>query len=168
MATTAQRQHVKHLCDVFNAHKAQLLYPPHDWRQRQDSTDWALSEQQLEAVLAKHLSVMLDCSETASWWYKCVGLWPFHLPGYTGTWLEWLANYKYTNAKDAGLAAPVIFGPGTGHHMGVVYEPDVKHGDPLIAGHGRPGFDIVRLSVLADEQRAMGYPGYTFLSIAHL
>ena len=168
MATTAQRQHVKHLCDVFKAHAPQLLYPPHDWRQRQDATDWALSEQQLETLLAQHLSVMLDCSEAAAWWFKCTGLWPFHFAGYTGTWVEWLAKYKYTNAKDAGLAAPVIFGGGTGHHMGVVYEPDSVHGDPLIAGHGRPGFDIVRLSALAAEQAAMGYPGYAFYSIAHL
>jgi len=168
MATTAQRQHVKHLCDTFNAHKGQLLYPPHDWRQRQDATDWALSEQQLEAVFAQHLSVMLDCSEAASWWFKCAGLWPFHLPGYTGTWIEWLGKYAYTNGKEALLAAPVIFGPGTGHHMGVVWEPDPKHGDPLIAGHGRPGFDIARLSAIAASQAAEGFPGYRFLSIAHL
>lgn len=168
MATNAQRQHVKHLCDVFNAHARQLLYPPGDVRRRQDAIDWALSEQKLETILDHEGSIELDCSATASWWFKCVGLWPFDNPGYTGTWVEWLAKYKYTNAKDAGLAAPVVFGEGTGHHMGVVWRPDAKTGDPLIAGHGRPGFDIRKLSDLAAEQKAMGHPGVTFLSIAHL
>ena len=167
MATDAQRNHVKHLCNVFKAHANQLLYPPHDWRQRQDATDWALSEQQLVTLLAHGGQVMFDCSETESWWFKCVGLWPFHNPGFTGTWLDWL-KVHYTNPKGAFLAAPVIFGAYPGHHMGVVYEPDPKHGDPLIAGHGRPGFDIAPLSQIAASQAAMGHPGVTFCSIAHL
>lgn len=168
MATIAQRQHVKHLSDVFNAHKSQLLYPPGDVRTALEWHDWHLSEQQLELVLQHRGSVMLDCSDTASFWFKCAGLWPFANPGYTGTWIEWLGRYAYTNAKQALLAAPVVFGPGTGHHMGVVHDPDPKHGDPMIAGHGRPGFDIVPLSALVAEQTRMGYPGYRFLSIAHL
>jgi uncharacterized protein (DUF433 family) len=48
--------------------------------------------------------------------------------------------------------------------MGVVYKPDPVHGNPLIAGHGRPGFDIAPLSQVAASQP----PGITFLSIAGL
>lgn len=168
MATTAQRQHVKTLCDVFKAHAGHLLYPPGDVRQRQDATDWALSEHQLELVLASGGTVMFDCSETVAWWFKCAGLWPFSYPGYTGTWLNWLGRHKYTDARHALLAAPVVFGGGTGHHMGVVYKPDPFHGNPLIAGHGRPGFDIVPLEQLAASQAAEGHPGVTFLSIGAL
>lgn len=166
--TTAQRQHVKHLCDLFHAHAGDLLYPPGDVRTRQDSYDWSLSEHQLEVLLDHGASVMLDCSETASWMYKCVGVWPFGNPGYTGTWLDWLGKHRYEDAKLAGLAAPVIFGGGTGHHMGVVYKTDPVKGNPLIAGHGRPGFDIRPLSELAASQAASGHPGVTFLSVAGL
>lgn len=168
MATTAQRLHVHALCDVFKAHAGHLLYPPHDWRQRQDALDWSLSEHQLTTLLGNESSVMFDCSETASWMFKCVGLWPFGYPGYTGTWLQWLGKGRYTDGRLAGLAAPVIFGGGTGHHMGVVYKPDPVKGNPLIAGHGRPEFDIQPLNVLADEQAASGHSGVTFLSIAAL
>lgn len=169
MATAAQRQHVKALCDNFHAHAGQLLYPPQDHRQRQDATDWALSEHQLLTLLQNRATVMFDCSETAAWWFKCAGLWPFgSSPGFTGTWFDWLGKYAYTNAKQALVAAPVIFGRYPGHHMGVVYEPDPKHGDPLIDGHGRPGYDRRRLSDLTAEQSSMGHPGVTFLSIAHL
>lgn len=168
MATIAQRQHVKHLCDLFEKHQAHLLYPPHDWRQRQDATDWAMSEHQLTTLLEHGSTVMFDCSEAASWWFKCAGLWPFTNPGYTGTWFDWLGRHAYTDGKLAGLAAPVIFGHQPGHHMGVVYKPDPVKGNPLIAGHGRPGFDIRPLHDLAASQAASGHPGYTFLSIAGL
>ena len=164
MATVAQRQHVKHLCDVFKAHAGDLLYPPGDVRTALEWHDWHLSETQLELVLTHGGTVMLDCSDTASWMFRCAGLWPFQSPGYTGTWLEWLGKTAYTNAKQAELAAPVIFGPGTGHHMGVVYRPDPVKGNPLIAGHGRPGFDIAPLSQVAAFQPA----GIRFLSIAGL
>jgi hypothetical protein len=168
MASTAQRQHVKKLCDLFHAHAGQLLYPPDDNRQALDGFDWNLTEAELTTKLQTGKQIEFDCSETTAWWYKCAGLWPFTNPGYTGTWVDWLGKYRYTNARAAGLAAPVIFGPGTGHHMGVVWKPDPKGGNPLIAGHGRPGFDIRTLNDLAAEQSAMGHPGVAFYSIAHL
>ena len=162
MATVAQRQHVKSLCDTFKAHAGDLIYPPGDVRTRLENYDWHLSEHQLTTLLEHRASVMLDCSDTASWMFKCAGLWPFSYAGYTGTWIEWLGKHAYTDAKQAELAVPVIFGPGTGHHMGVVYRPDPVKGNPLIAGHGRPGFDIAPLSAVAEFQP----PGIRFLSIA--
>lgn len=168
MATLAQRQHVKRLCDVFAAHAHLLLYPPGDVRQAQDSRDWHLSEHQLEVLLEHGDMIMLDCSESASWWFKCAGLWPFSQAGFTGTWFDWLGRHAYTDAKLALLAAPVIFGRYPGHHMGVVVKPDPVKGNPLIAGHGRPGFDIRPLSELAASQAGSGHPGVTFLSIAGL
>ena len=164
MATVAQRQHVKHLCDVFKAHAGDLLYPPHDWRTRQDATDWHLNEGQLVSLLEHGQTISFDCSETVSWMFKCVGLWPFGYAGYTGTWIDWLGKHAYTDARQAETAVPVIFGEGTGHHMGVVYRPDPVKGNPLIAGHGRPGFDIAPLSQVAAFQPA----GIRFLSIAGL
>ena len=165
--TPAQREHAKHLCDLLYGHRGQLAYPPGDRRSGWDSYDWGLSEAQLTTLLMHGHGVQWDCSEMASWVYKCVGAWPaVRGPGYTGTWLQ-LGLQRYHDGKGAGLAAPVVFGIDlvpTGEHMGLVYAPDFKHGDPLIAQHGRPGFDLLPLS-----QTAAAFRGsYTFLNVSRM
>lgn len=162
MATAAQRQHVAATIDFLKAHAAQLDYPPGDQRTSRDAISWALSEGQADVLLRGGGRMQLDCSEMGSWILKAAGLWHWSQPGYTGSHLAMLPHYS--DAKLALTGALVVFGPGSGEHAVVVYKPDAAHGNPVVAGHGRPGFDIERLSVVAARHR----PPVTFLSIAHL
>jgi hypothetical protein len=107
-----------------------------------------------------------DCSEFCPWVLKCAGLWRWAQPGYTGSHLEQLP--VYLNAANALAGALVIFGPGTGHHEAIVHTPDPHEGNPLLASHGRPGYDRVTLKELERQQTNEGYPGVRLLSIAHL
>ena len=107
-----------------------------------------------------------DCSEFCPFVLKCAGLWRWSQPGATGTHLGLLPHYDDARAAYAG--ALVIFGGGSGHHEAIVHTPDHRNGNPLLASHGRPGFDLVRLKDLAASQAASGHPGVRLLSIAHL
>lgn len=165
MATSAQRAHVVAVLNFFHAHAAHLLYPPGDQRTWRDAQSWGWSEQTAEHVLEAGGYWQGDCSEFGSYVLKCAGLWKWSSPGYTGSHLQLLPVYH-----DAGAAYPgalVVFGPGTGHHEAVVHTRDSR-GNPLLASHGRPGFDLVRLKALEASQTAAGYPGVRLLSIAHL
>jgi hypothetical protein len=162
VATTAQRNHLHALAYALEPHASQLDYPPQDVRQREDATDWALTEQQAEHVLTGGGRMMFDCSEFTAWLLKCAGLWKWASPGYTGSHLDTLPNY--TNGKDALIGALVVFGEGTGHHEAMVMRPDPKTGNPLCVSHGRPGLDFLTVSQIAAYQP----PGVRFLSIAHL
>jgi len=163
VATHAQRVHVGHTIEWLQAHAARLDYPPRDNRDDRDSWSWHLTEGQAEHVVAGGGRLQLDCSELGSWVLKCAGLWHWSTPGYTGSHLELLTSH-YTDPRTADVGALVIFGPGTGDHECIVYRPDHDHGDPVLAGHGRPGFDVAHLS----EIRARHRPPVRFLSIAHL
>ena len=154
--------------DRLNAHAGQILYPPHDQRNGQEAYDWTLSESQAATLLLNGHTLEFDCSDSSSWIYKACGLWPASRgPGYTGTWLG-LGLPRYTDGRQALRAAPVIFGPGTGHHMGLVHTPDPKNGNPLISEHGSPGWAFTRLNAIIARQTAEGYPGYTFLNVSRL
>lgn len=167
MATTAQRNHLAALMDYMHAHAAQLDYPPGDQRGSRDGISWGLSEQQLEHVLGGGGRWQGDCSEYCSYLLKCAGLWHWSQPGYTGSHLQLLTQH-YTNGKDALTGALIVFGPGTGHHEAMVRKPDPVKGNPLISSHGHSGLDVITLSSEAERQSQLGYPGVTFLSIAHL
>lgn len=159
--TSAQRDHARHLLDYFRAHAAQLDYPPHDHRNERDSYFWKLTEQGIDHVLGSGGRLMFDCSELFAKVLQLVGAWPLSYPGYTGTDLDLLPHY--TNPKAARTGAGVVFGPGTGDHIVMVHTPDAK-GNPLVAGHGRAGFDVLRLKTEASFHRAP----VTLLSVAHL
>lgn len=163
MATTAQRLHVVAALDFLHVHAAQLDYPPHDNRDSRDAHDWHLSEQQAEHVLSAGGRMQLDCSEVGAWVLKCAGLWRWSEPGWTGSHLQLLTQH-YHDARVALTGALVVFGPGGGDHEAIVYRPDPTGGNPTIAGHGRPGFDVEPLSAAAARHRSP----VTFLSIAHL
>lgn len=167
MATAAQRQHVGSVIEFMHAHASQLDYPPGDQRSNRDTVSWNLSEQQAEHVLLAGGRMQLDCSEMGSWLLKCAGLWHWSTPGYTGSHLEMLKPV-YTDARAARTGALVIFGGGTGEHECVVYKADPKGGNPLLASHGRPGFDLRYLHDEADWFARNGFPGVRFCSIAHL
>lgn len=162
MATPAQRAHIGHTLDFLKAHAAQLDYPPGDQRDNRDAVSWQLTEGQADVILSHGGRMQLDCSELGSWVLKCAGLWHVSGPGYTGSHLAMLPHY--TDARLAGVGALVVFGPGTGDHECLVYRPDPAHGNPVVAGHGKPGFDVERLATVAAWHR----PPVTFLSIAHL
>jgi len=155
----------------LHAHSNQFLYPPHDQRTQMEAEDWQLTEAQMVTLLLHGHLVEFDCSDLSSWVYKAIGCWPRSRgPGYTGTWLS-LGLPRYTDGKQAGLAAPCVFGIGhtpTGHHMGLVYETDHERGNPLIFEHGSPGIALTRLSDIVARQTAEGYPGYTFLNVSRL
>lgn len=166
MATPAQRTHLLHLMDYLYAHRAQLDYPHNDVRTSRDAATWLLTEQQAHHLLSVGGRMQMDCSQTGAWLLKSVGCWHWPSPGYTGSHLELLPVYH--DPRGAEVGALVVFGPGTGHHEAMVHTPDHDHGNPLLASHGRPGFDLVRLHDMAAEQAANGHPGVRMLSIAHL
>lgn len=163
MATEAQRQHIAATIDYMRQHASQLDYPPGDQRTNRDTISWQLTEGQAHHLLTGGGRMQLDCSEMGAWLLKCAGLWHWTQPGYTGSHLELLPEH-YTDGKIARVGALVVFGPGTGDHECVVYRPDPTHGNPMVAGHGRPGFDMDRLAAVAARHR----PPVRFLSIAHL
>jgi hypothetical protein len=166
VATTAQRAHVVHVLDYFHAHAGQLLYPPGDRRLALDNECWHWSEQTLHHVLDGGGKWEGDCSEFVPYVLKCAGLWHWSQPGATASHLQLLP--VYTDAREAYAGAPVIFGPGGGHHEAIVHTPDHEHGNPLLSSHGRPGFDAVHLRDLQAEQTRSGHPGVRLLSIEHL
>lgn len=169
--TGAQRLHARAVMDFMYAHRSQLAYPPGDQRTARDGYSWNLTEQEMHHYLAAGGTPMMDCSEYAPWCLKCAAAWPFSTPGATGTHLAiWQARRWtiYTDAKQAEVAALVVFGPGSGHHEAIVHTPDPKHGNPMLSSHGHPGLDLIALSDEAARQSAEGYPGVRFLSVAHL
>ena len=167
MATTAQREHVVKVLDELYVYRARLLYPAGDQRTNRDGVSWRLSESQCFALLKGGGYAQWDCSEFCPWVLKCAWLWRWLQPGYTGSHLE-LLPIHYHDARGAEPGALVIFGPGTGHHEAIVHTADPVHGNPILHSHGRPGDDRVTLLDLAASQAAEGFPGYVFLSIAHL
>jgi hypothetical protein len=164
MSTSAQRSHLHALIGLLHAHRSQLDYPPHDVRGPLDAATFRMSEQTMEHVLTSGGRLTADCSEMVTEllrWVGCAdpnGL-GYRYAGYTGTLLAHLPHY--TDPRKAGIGALCVFGPGTGEHVSMVYEPGA---DPLLASHGRPGYDLVHLS----DERTWHRPPVTFLSIAAL
>jgi hypothetical protein len=166
VATLAQRQHVAATIEWLHSVAGQLDYPPGDIRTSMDALDFGLTEQQARHIITGGGRLEFDCSAMDAWILKCAGLWRYPQPGFTGSHLDTLPHY--TNAKIARVGALVVFGGGTGHHEAIVYEPDAKHGNPLLGSHGQPGYKLINLHDEAAAQAASGHPGVTFLSIAHL
>lgn len=166
MATTAQRRHVVAVLDELYEYRSHLLYPAGDQRTNRDGVSWRLTESQCFAMLKGGGYWQGDCSEFCPWALKCAGLWRWSEPGYTGSHLQMLP--VYTDARHADAGALVIFGPGNGVHEAIVHTPDHVGGNPLLASHGRPGYDRVRLDAMAASFAAEGRPGVRLCSIEHL
>ena len=166
MATHAQREHVKAFLDFCAAHPKGLLYPAGDQRTARDGISWHLTEGEFERRLNRGGKWQGDCSEFGSYALKVAGLWPFSGPGYTGSHLTDLPDH-YTDGKRARVGALVVFGldhDPHGVHEAVVWDPDPTGGDPVVASHGRPGFDRLRVSDFSGPE----FAGHVYLSIAHL
>src|SRR5437868_14540651 len=103
----------------------QVHYPPHDIRGPADARTFALSEQDLEHVLSAGGGVTMDCSEAVTELCRWAGLRDpnglgYRYAGYTGTLLAHLPHYSDPAAAYPG--ALVVYGPGTGEHVSMVYE----------------------------------------------
>lgn len=167
MATHAQREHVRAWLDFCSAHKSGLLYPPGDQRTARDGLSWHLTESEIERRLDGGGTIQLDCSEFGSKSLAVAGLWPFNGPGWTGSHLEDFKGHTYTDGKLARVGALVVFGldhDADGVHEAVVWEADEMGGDPVVASHGRPGLDRLRVSEFTGAE----FAGHVYLSIAHL
>ncbi len=166
MATTAQRKHVLEVLDFMHKHKGDLAYPPGDQRTSRDGISWHLTEYHMKTLLEHGGIWQGDCSEFGSYALKLAGLWHWSEPGWTGSHLTLLPHH-YTDGKKAGIGALVVCGLKTnpsGKHEMIVHTPDPQHGDPLVASHGHPGLDLLRVSEIAQGTLA----GHVYLSIAHL
>ncbi len=145
-------------------HAGQLDYPPHDVRGPLDAATFRMTEQTMTHVLTSGGRLMMDCSEFATELCRWAGLADpnglgYRYAGYTGTMLAHLPHYS--DPGNANVGALCVFGPGSGEHVSVVYTPGA---DPVLASHGRNGFDFWRLSV----ERTWHAAPVTFLSIAAL
>lgn len=162
MATAAQRRELLALMDYCIAHRGQIHYPPGDIRQERVGTikSWV----DIHERISRPHGWTVDCSQMAEALHRASGL---HLPfrdGYTGSYLEHLSPHYY-DGRAAYVGAPVVFGPGTGHHMALVHTRDTKHGNPLLFSHGQESDP--RLIHLSSEQAGQPHPA-TFCSIAKL
>ena len=160
MATAAQRAHLHALMRYLLAHEPQVHYA-----QVRPMRTVHLTEAQLDTLLANHGAIAMDCSESVTCLCKWAGL---HDPngngydgqGFTGTLLDHLPHYS--NPPAAMVGALCVYGPGSGQHVAMVYEPGP---DPLMWSHGAEnGPRLLRHSVEAAFHRQPS----TFLSIAHL
>lgn len=160
MATSAQRKHLRAAMLFLIAHERQVHYA----QVRPMRTAHLYEEQAAELFQAGH-GITMDCSEAVTLLCRWAGLQDPNGMGYggygfTGTLLQHLPHYP--SAKDADVGALVVFGGGTGHHVGMVLEPGT---DPLLFSHGSEADPRkIRLS----DERKYQPPGVTFLSIAHL
>jgi hypothetical protein len=165
VATPEQRAELHRLMQLLIAHAPQINYPTLDVRGHADAATFALSREQAEARLQNGQHLTFDCSGAVTCLCKWAGL---HDPngldyaheGYTGTMLRNLPHY--TNPSGANVGALVIFGPGTGQHVGMVLE---RGADPVLFSHGERGYcGPIRLSA----ERVFHSPPVTLLSIAAL
>ena len=166
MATERQRHHIVDLLDFCHAHAGQLAYPKDDIRTGMDAASWAMTEQQFEHHILRGGFWQGDCSEFGSFVLKCAGLWHSTAPGFTGSHLSSLPVH-YTDGRIARPGALVVFGLAhdpNGVHEAVVWEADPQGGDPVVASHGRPGFDKLRVSQFSGPE----FAGHVYLNISHL
>lgn len=157
MTTQFQRHQLKQLMSQLVAYQKSIHYPENDIRGKADTETFQLE--------APHPPMTMDCSEAVTLLCKWAGLKDpnglnYTHPGYTGTLLAHLP--RYNNPANANVGALVVFGPGTGEHVCMVYQPG---DDPLLFSHGsEAGPVFIRLAV----ERTYHRPPVTFLSIADL
>ena len=153
------------LMDLLLHYEPQVNYPLHDIRGPKDAATFRLTESQLITKLHNNGHIMFDCSQAVTQICRWAGLddpngLGYRWPGYTGTLLAHLRHYS--KPEGAAVGALVVYGPSTGEHVSMVYEPGA---DPLLWSHGFDGGPVlIRLS----KQRAMHRPPVTFLNISRL
>ncbi len=159
--TAAQRVELKALMDYCLAHRGAIHYPPNDIRSERVGSIKSWTD--IHARIMRPGGWEIDCSQMDEALLRAVGAkLPFR-DGFTGSFLDHLPHY--TDGRAAYVGAVVVFGPGSGHHMAMVYERDPKHGNPLLFSHGQESDP--RLIRLATEQAFQPHPA-TFCSVAKL
>lgn len=165
MTTMAQRAQMHELMKFLLAHEPQVRYPLHDIRGAKDAATFRLSEAGMRRKLQNRGEIQFDCSQAVTQICMWAGLndpngLDYRYAGYTGTLLHHLRHY--TDPRGAGIGAIVVYGPATGEHASMVYEPGE---DPLLWSHGFDGGPVlIRLS----RQRRMHRPPVTFCNIRSL
>lgn len=165
MVTPEQRAQLHDLMGLLIAHANLCGYPSQDVRGTADAKTFTLTRAQAEARLTQGLQLTFDCSGAVTCMCKWAGIedpngLDYRYEGYTGTMLKALPHY--TNPSGANVGALVVFGPGTGQHVAMVYE---RGHDPVLFSHGERGYcGPIRLS----QERLFHSPPVTFLSIAGL
>jgi hypothetical protein len=162
--TIEQRGDLMAVLELLRRYAGQLDYPPGDVRGPLDRGTWGLNLEQLRHELALGRHVQFDCSQMVQQVFRWADLKDpcglgFRYAGDTGAMLAHLPHY--TDPRGAGRGALVIYGPGRGDHVSVVIEPGR---DPLLASHGRKGFDVWHLS----QQRSWHRPPVTLLNVSNL
>lgn len=165
MTTKLERVHMHELMSLLLSHEEQVNYPRHDIRGPKDAATFRLTEPGLRSKLKLGGHIMFDCSQAVTQICKWAGLddpnnLGYAWPGYTGTLLA--ARPHYTAAKNAGIGAIVVYGPSTGDHASMVYEPG---NNPLLWSHG---FDGAPVLIRFSAQKKMHRSPATFLSIQGL
>jgi len=159
----AQRAHLKNLMDLLLKHEPLVHYPVHDIRGAKDAATFRLTEAQMRAALAARKSLMMDCSQAVTCLFKWAGLkdpngLSYKYAGYTGTLMQHLPHYA--DSSKGRVGALVVYGPGTGEHVSMVYTPG---DDPLLWSHGLDGGpELVTLS----RQRTYHHTPATFLNVS--
>jgi len=166
VATTAERKKLHDLMSLLLAHKDQVHYPRHDVRGAADAATWRITtEAGARRKLNSGGSLMFDCSQSTQQLCRWAGLrdpcgHEYAWAGFTGDMLRYLRHYSDPEAAFVG--ALVVFGPATGEHVSMVYEPGR---DPLLWSQGfEAGPELIRLSA----QAARHHKPVTFCSIAKL
>ena len=165
MATKPERLHMHDLMTFLLDREPQVRYPRGDIRGARDAATFRLTEAEMRSRIKGGGEIMFDCSQAVTQVCKWAGLEDpnglgYRYAGYTGTLLAHLKHYS--DPSKAGVGAIVVYGPGTGDHASMVYEPGK---DPLLWSHGFDGGpQLVRLSVQRSYHRAP----VTFCSIAKL
>jgi hypothetical protein len=153
------------LMTLLLEHEPQVNYPLHDIRGPKDAATFRLTEAGLRSKLKLGGHIMFDCSQAVTQICKWAGLddpngLKYAWPGYTGTLLAHLRHYN--DPKGAAIGAIVVYGPATGEHASMVYEPGP---DPLLWSHGFDGGPVL---IRFSRQRAMHRAPATFLNISRL
>jgi hypothetical protein len=165
MATDAQRAGMHYVMDLLLAHRNRCHYA----QIRPGQCTKLATVYELKQALAAPGGLKLDCSDAAILICRLAGLkdptgqdYDIDDTDYTGTLLSSPHLAHYTEPGAAKIGAMVVFGPGTGIHVAMVYE---RGPDPLLWTHGEEGDpSLHRLSWMRP-----GFPSpLTFLSIAAL
>lgn len=166
MTAQAHRTHLFALMKYLVDHEPKVHY---EMLRPMETVHW--TEATLKTNILKPAGIKMDCSETVTALCHWAGLRnpnngrkTYDGYGNTDTLYAYLPHYH--DPRKARVGALALWGtyPDT-HHVAMVYEPDPKHGNPLLMSHGQErGPILVRL---LDEDAWQNRPR-TMLSIARL
>jgi hypothetical protein len=133
------------LMNLLMHYATRVHYPPGDVRRQ--SIHSFTTRAQIAAAINSKSGLIIDCSQYSALIARvCGGKVSWSYDPYTGTFLEQWRRITKTQARPGDVR---VYGPGTGHHMAVVFEPG---SDPLMSSQGKESPDphLIRDSI---EQR---------------